>query len=59
MAQTETTTNRRTPPKPISHGTPNGYVNKGCKCGECKRAWAEYIAARRRTERQRARSLAS
>lgn len=54
---THTTTTRR--PKPIPHGTPNGYVNRGCRCSPCRRAWADYIGARRRTERQRARSLAS
>lgn len=24
------------------HGTPNGYVNRGCRCDPCRWAWASY-----------------
>lgn len=24
------------------HGTPNGYVNRGCRCDPCTWAWASY-----------------
>lgn len=29
------------------HGSPNGYVNLGCRCDSCKAAWSAYGAARR------------
>lgn len=45
-----TTTERK--PKPIPHGTVNGYVNRGCKCSPCRRAWADYIGARRKAIRR-------
>ena len=33
--------------KPLSpddprHGTVNGYINRGCRCEECRDAWREY-----------------
>lgn len=27
------------------HGTTNGYCNHGCRCADCRRAWARYQAA--------------
>jgi hypothetical protein len=32
----------------VTHGTPSTYTNYGCKCPECRRAWAEYRAGYRR-----------
>lgn len=29
------------------HGTPNGYQNKRCRCGDCKSAMREYNRARK------------
>lgn len=30
----------------IRHGTKGEYSNHGCRCTECRRAWAEYYAGR-------------
>lgn len=30
------------------HGTASRYNSHGCRCVACRRAWADYIAARRR-----------
>ncbi len=32
------------------HGTTNGYINHGCRCAECRGAWADYCY-RRQAER--------
>lgn len=33
--------------RPIVHGSLSGYVNKGCRCDECKTRWSSYIRERR------------
>lgn len=32
----------------IPHGTSGGYTNHKCRCPKCRRAWREYIEARRK-----------
>jgi len=38
--------------KKIPHGTPNGYVNYGCRSACCSRAWADYMKAWRAQQRE-------
>ncbi len=50
-------TRRRWPvDRPVPHGTISGYLNRQCRCQECRAAWAksrrEYVA------RQRAKRIA-
>ena len=35
------------------HGTPGGYTNHDCRCGECRSAWASYNKAYRHRVRER------
>jgi hypothetical protein len=39
----------------IPHGTAGGYTNHGCKCAECKRAFAQ--ASARSAQKRRERGL--
>jgi len=38
---------------PIPHGTPTGYVNRGCRCKACMNAWATYMREWRAKEREK------
>jgi hypothetical protein len=52
---------RRTRPKPVAHGTPQGYRD-GCGCDECREAIAKYNRAylkRRRAEARAEREAGS
>lgn len=32
--------------KPVVHGRASSYNNQGCRCDECKEAWAKYMHPR-------------
>lgn len=34
--------------RPMRHGVPGTYSNRKCRCEECTKAWASYIAERKR-----------
>jgi len=35
----------------VKHGAASSYNNHGCRCGDCTKAWAEYMRDRMRTYR--------
>jgi hypothetical protein len=37
--------------KPVKHGSASSYNNHGCRCDDCKKAWANYMRERMRTYR--------
>lgn len=37
--------------KELSHGKPSTYNNHKCRCEECTKAWAEYMAPRIKAHR--------
>ena len=39
--------------KELNHGTASCYNNDGCRCDDCRKAWADYM--RPRIKRYRAR----
>lgn len=32
----------------MTHGTPSAYTHGKCRCEDCKRAWRDYSASKRR-----------
>lgn len=47
---------RRTPP--ADHGTQRRYT-RGCRCARCRKAWRDYMTARRRVRGQADRAVAA
>lgn len=39
--------------RPFEHGVPSSYRHRGCRCEDCRRAWNEDCANRRRAARER------
>jgi hypothetical protein len=37
------------PGRELEHGKINTYVNHGCRCSDCRAAWASYMRSRRKT----------